>query len=143
MSDGKLTITRRGFVKGAGVLTGAAALLGETASGAQAEARKLGPGAVQIQLEVNGEPHRLQVEPRTTLANALRDDLGLTGTKIGCDRGACGACTVLLGDRPVPSCTVLALDAVGQKVTTIEGLARGEQLAPIQAAFVSHDALQC
>src|SRR5689334_25311709 len=101
MSDGKLKITRRGFVKGAGVLTGAAALLGDAASGAQGEAKKLGPGAVQIQLDVNGEPHRLQVEPRTTLASALRDDLGLTGTKIGCDRGACGACTVMLGDRPV------------------------------------------
>jgi hypothetical protein len=73
----------------------------------------------------------------------LRDQLHLTGTKIGCDRGACGACTVMLGKDAVPSCTVFALDAVGHPVTTIEGLARGEQLAPIQAAFVAHDALQC
>src|SRR5229473_2140349 len=95
MSDEKLKITRRGFVKGAGVLTGAAALLGDTleASAAVGQARKLGPGAVQIELTVNGERHRLAVEPRTTLASALRDDLGLTGTKIGCDRGACGFCT--------------------------------------------------
>src|SRR5438067_4371496 len=145
MSDEKLKITRRGFVKGAGVLTGAAALLGDAmeASGAAGQARKLGPGAVQIELAVNGELHRLAVEPRTTLASALRDDLGLTGTKIGCDRGACGACTVMLGNEPVPSCTVFALDAVGHPVTTIEGLARGEQLAPIQAAFVAQDALQC
>jgi len=145
MSDEKLKITRRGFVKGAGVLTGAAALLGDTveASAAAGQARKLGPGAVQIELTVNGERHRLAVEPRTTLAGALRDDLGLTGTKIGCDRGACGACTVMVGDQAVPSCSVFALDAVGQKVTTIEGLAQGEQLAPIQAAFVAHDALQC
>src|SRR5216684_3988994 len=145
MSDEKLKITRRGFVKGAGVLTGAAALLGDTleASAAAGQARKLGPGAVPIELTVNGERHRLAVEPRTTLASVLRDDLGLTGTKIGCDRGACGACTVMMADQPVPSCSVFALDAVGHPVTTIEGLAQGEQLAPIQAAFVAHDALQC
>src|SRR5438105_5648042 len=145
MSGDKLKITRRGFVKGAGVLTGAAALLGDAmeGSGAAGQARKLGPGPVQIDLTVNGERHRLSVEPRATLASVLRDDLGLTGTKIGCDRGACGACTVMLGEQPVPSCTVFALDAVGQPVTTIEGLAGGEQLAPIQAAFVAHDALQC
>src|SRR5712664_855576 len=145
MSDEKLKITRRGFVKGAGMLTGAAAILGDTleASAAAGQARKLGPGAVQIELTVNGERHRLAVEPRTTLAGALRDDLGLTGAEIGCDRGACGACIVMVGDQAVPSCSVFALDAVGQKVTTIEGLAQGEQLAPIQAAFVAHDALQC
>jgi len=145
MSGDKLKITRRGFVKGAGVLTGAAALLGDAmeASAAGGQAGKLGPGAVQIELAVNGERHRLSVEPRATLASVLRDDLGLTGTKIGCDRGACGACTVMLAGQAVPSCTVFALDAVGQPVTTIEGLAQGEQLAPIQAAFVAHDALQC
>lgn len=142
MADDKLKITRRGFVKGTGVLTGAAALF-STPSGAAGEAKKLGPGAVEIELEVNGERRRLGVEPRATLASVLRDQLGLTGTKIGCDRGACGACTVMLGEQPVPSCTVLAFDAVGRPVTTIEGLARGEQLAPIQAAFVAHDALQC
>jgi len=145
MSDDKLKITRRGFVKGAGVLGGAAALFGDPTAGSAAagQARKLGPGAVQIDLTVNGERHRLSVEPRTTLATVLRDELGLTGTKIGCDRGACGACTVMLGNQPVPSCTVFALDVAGQPVTTIEGLAHGEQLAPIQAAFVAHDALQC
>src|SRR5712664_357718 len=145
MSDEKLKITRRGFVKGAGMLTGAAAILGDTleASAAAGQARKLGPGAVQIELTVNGERHRLAVEPRTTLAGALRDDLGLTGTKIGCDRGACGACTVMLAGQAVPSCTVFAVDAVGQRITTIEGLAQGDRLAPIQAAFVAHDALQC
>ena len=103
----------------------------------------LGPEGAEIALVVNGELRKLEVEPRTTLVEALRDGLGLTGTKIGCDRGSCGACTVLLGDEPVPSCTVFALDAVGKPVTTIEGLARGTQLAPIQAAFVAHDALQC
>src|SRR5437016_1390806 len=127
MSDTKLT--RRGFVKGAGLAAGGAA--------------RLGPGAVSVSLHVNGKDMRAQVEPRATLASVLRDQLHLTGTKIGCDRGACGACTVMLGDAPVPSCMTFALDAVGKPITTIEGLARGEQLAPIQAAFVAHDALQC
>src|SRR5919202_3761471 len=143
MSDERPKITRRGFVKGTGVLTGAAALLSVETRAAQGQARKLGPGAVDVELEVNGERRRLAVEPRTTLASALPHDMGLPGTKIGCDRGACGACTVMLGNEAVPSCTVFALDAVGRPVTTIEGLARGEQLAPIQAAFVAHDALQC
>src|SRR5438309_9778956 len=143
MADDKLKMTRRGFVKGTGVLTGAAALLTAPAGAAPGQAKKLGPGAVEIDLDVNGERRRLGVEPRATLASVLRDQLGLTGTKIGCDRGACGACTVMLGEQPVPSCTVFAFDAVGRPVTTIEGLARGEQLAPIQAAFVAHDALQC
>src|SRR5256885_2667535 len=143
MEDDKLKITRRGFVKGTGVLTGAAALLSTPSGAASGQPKKLGPRAVETELEVNGERRRLAVEPRETLAGVLRDQLGLTGTKIGCDRGACGACTVMLGDQPVPSCTVFAFDAVGRPVTTIEGLARGEQLAPIQAAFVAHDALQC
>ena len=140
--DGKLT--RRGFVKGAGIVGGAAALFGEVsrASG-EGSGRTVGPEGAEIALVVNGEHRKLRVEPRTTLVEALRDGLGLTGTKIGCDRGSCGACTVMLGDDPVPSCTVFALDAVGKPVTTIEGLARGPQLAPIQAAFVAHDALQC
>src|SRR5207237_8862104 len=103
----------------------------------------LGPGPVSLSLNVNGEEKKLMVEPRETLVSVLRDRLGLTGTKIGCDRGACGACTVMLGDQPVPSCMTLALDALGKRVTTIEGLARGAQLVPIQAAFVAHDARQC
>jgi xanthine dehydrogenase YagT iron-sulfur-binding subunit len=143
MSD-ETKLTRRGFVKGAGLAASAAALL-EGAGGKQPQgkARKLGPGEVEISLRVNGVDRRLSVEPRQTLASVLRDRLHLTGTKIGCDRGACGACTVMLGDAAVSSCLTFALDAVGKPVTTIEGLARGEQLAPIQAAFVAHDALQC
>ncbi|HWE24857.1 MAG TPA: 2Fe-2S iron-sulfur cluster-binding protein, partial [Myxococcales bacterium] len=143
MSDDNVKITRRGFVKGTGVLTGAAALLSAPTGAATGQAKKLGPAPVEIELEVNGERRQVAVEPRATLASVLREQLGLTGTKIGCDRGACGACTVMLGEQAVPSCTVFALDAVGRPVTTIEGLARGEQLAPIQAAFVAHDALQC
>jgi xanthine dehydrogenase YagR molybdenum-binding subunit len=143
MSDER-KLTRRGFVKGAGLAAGAAALL-EGGGGKQGpgRARKLGPSAVEISLRVNGADRRLLVEPRATLAAVLRDQLHLTGTKIGCDRGACGACTVLLADTPVASCLTFALDAVGRPITTIEGVARGDQLAPIQAAFVAHDALQC
>lgn len=141
MSDVKLS--RRGFFKGAGLAAGAAALLDGSAQADEAGAKTLGPGAVEATLLINGEEKRVRVEPRATLASVLRDDLGLTGTKIGCDRGACGACTVMLGGQPVPACSTFALDAVGVPVTTIEGLAKGDQLAPIQAAFVAHDALQC
>ena len=145
MSD-ETKLSRRGFVKGAGVVASAAALLEGAAARQQEQAggaRRLGPGAVEISLRVNGTDRRLRVEPRATLASVLRDEMHLTGTKIGCDRGACGACTVLLGDEPVSSCLTFAFDAVGKPVTTIEGLAQGDKLAPIQAAFVAHDALQC
>src|SRR5437868_2887999 len=94
-------LSRRGFIKGAGVAASATALLDATA--AQAGPKKLGPGETEIVLSINGEQRKLLVEPRTTLVSALRDQLGLTGTKVGCDRGACGACTVMLGDRPVTS----------------------------------------
>ena len=144
MSD-ETKLSRRGFVKGAGIAGAAAALLegagGKPAAGGRS--RKLGPGPVEISLQVNGADHRLLVEPRATLASVLRDQLHLTGTKIGCDRGACGACTVMLDEATVPSCMTFAMDAVGKSVTTIEGLAHGEQLSPLQAAFVAHDALQC
>jgi len=143
MSD-ETKLGRRGFVKGAGLAAGAAALL-EGASGKeqQARARKLGPAPVEITLRVNGVDRRVAVEPRSTLASVLRDQLHLTGTKVGCDRGACGACTVIVGDAAVASCLTFALDALGKPITTIEGLAKGGQLAPLQAAFVAHDALQC
>ena len=144
MSD-ETKLSRRGLIKGASLAAGAAALL-ETAgaaAAAQGKSRRFGPGLVEISLEVNGRPHTIKVEPRTTLVHALRETLSLTGTKIGCDRGACGACTVLVDGTPAPSCMTFALDVVGQKITTIEGLAEGERLAPVQAAFIAHDALQC
>jgi carbon-monoxide dehydrogenase small subunit len=96
-----------------------------------------------LELLVNGEPRSLEVEARTLLVNALRDDLGLTGTHVGCDTSQCGACTVLLDGRAVKSCTVLALQAEGMEVTTIESLARDGELHPIQIAFVEHHGLQC
>lgn len=141
-------MTRRGFLKGAGV-TAVGTALGESAIEALAQDRAresrpvLGPGAVQINLDINGQKKSLEVEPRTTLAQALRDELDLTGTKIVCDRGSCSACTVWLDGQPVCSCMTLAVDAVDRPIRTIEGLAIGEKLHPIQEAFIAHDAMQC
>ncbi|MFB9972053.1 (2Fe-2S)-binding protein [Pseudoroseomonas cervicalis] len=96
-----------------------------------------------ILLEINGQPHRLSLDPRTTLLDALRDHLGLTGAKPGCNQGACGACTVLLDGQRVNACLTLAVAAQGKAVTTIEGLAEGGTLHPMQQAFIDHDAFQC
>jgi carbon-monoxide dehydrogenase small subunit len=100
-------------------------------------------GSERLELVVNGEPHALDVEGRTLLVHALRDGLGLTGTHVGCDTSQCGACTVLVGGKAVKSCTMLALQAEGAEVTTIEGLAPRDGLHPIQQAFVEHHGLQC
>jgi xanthine dehydrogenase YagT iron-sulfur-binding subunit len=100
-------------------------------------------GLTEINLQVNGETERLVVDPRVTLLDALRDRLELTGTKKGCDRGACGACTVHLGGRRVLSCLTLAVMAQGKEITTIEGLAKGDELHPVQAAFIECDGFQC
>ncbi len=96
-----------------------------------------------IELKVNGESYDVAVEPRRTLLEVLREQLGLTGTKEGCDAGDCGTCTVLLDGKPVPSCLVLAIDAQGKDILTIEGLANGPELHPIQKAFVDYGAIQC
>lgn len=96
-----------------------------------------------LELTVNGVHHELAVAPHRTLVEVLREDLGLTGTKIGCGEGDCGACTVILDGKAVNSCLVLALQANGREVTTIEGLARGDRLHPLQQAFVDHGAIQC
>ncbi len=102
-----------------------------------------GPAPVPVTLNINGVTRTLQVEPRTTLAEVLRGLLGLTGTKIACNRGACSACTVWLDGVTVCSCMMLAIEVGARNVTTIEGLASGGQLHPVQAAFIEHDALQC
>jgi len=143
-------ITRRGFLKGAGLTAAGTALL-EGVQGFASEAKaaenpgvtELGPGPVPVRLHVNGVEHTVEIEPRTTLAEALRIDLGMTGTKIVCDRGVCSGCTVWLDKMPVNSCMTLAIDAIGRHVTTIEGIAPEGELHPLQAAFVSHDAMQC
>jgi xanthine dehydrogenase YagT iron-sulfur-binding subunit len=102
-----------------------------------------GPQPVPISLMVNGKSRALVIEPRVTLLDALRERLGLTGTKKGCDQGTCGACTVLLDGKRVNACLTLAIMAQGRAITTIEGLAAGDQLHPIQAAFLEHDGFQC
>jgi xanthine dehydrogenase YagT iron-sulfur-binding subunit len=104
---------------------------------------KIHDDRVAINLRVNGDAHRLEVEPRLTLLEALRERLGLTGTKKSCDRGECGACTVHVDGRRVLSCMTLAVLADGRKIMTIEGLARDGKLHPVQAAFIEHDAFQC
>lgn len=138
--------SRRNFLK-----TGAASALSAgivpaalIANDAEAASELAGPGAVPIRLDVNGAARTLSVEPRTTLLDALRDVLDLTGAKKVCDRGTCGACTVLLDGKPAYACSVLAIDAQGRKVATVEGLGEpGGALHPLQAAFVEHDAQQC
>jgi carbon-monoxide dehydrogenase small subunit/xanthine dehydrogenase YagT iron-sulfur-binding subunit len=105
--------------------------------------RPLGPDTLSISLSVNGEVHEVRADPATTLVEVLRDHLHLTGTKVGCDRGACSACTVWIDDQVAASCMTFVLDVRDRKVTTIEGLARGSKLHPVQQAFVDHDALQC
>jgi xanthine dehydrogenase YagT iron-sulfur-binding subunit len=98
---------------------------------------------INVELQVNGVLHRLPLDPRTTLLDALREHLALTGSKKGCDHGQCGACTVLLDGRRINSCLTLAAMHDGQSITTIEGLANGEALHPLQAAFIEHDGFQC
>ena len=98
---------------------------------------------IDITLTVNGEARPISVEPRRTLADALRDDCGLTGTHLGCEHGVCGACTVLLDGEPVRSCLMFAVQAGGRAIRTVEGLADGDELHPLQQAFRDHHALQC
>jgi aerobic-type carbon monoxide dehydrogenase small subunit (CoxS/CutS family) len=96
-----------------------------------------------VRLLVNGAPYELDLDPRRTLLDALREEIGLTGAKPGCRMGNCGACTVLVDDEAVYSCLLLAVECEGRAITTIEGLAQGDELDPVQQAFVQHDALQC
>jgi len=102
-----------------------------------------GGDSVQVKLKINGKDYTLDVDPRTTLLDALRERLHLTGSKKGCDHGQCGACTVLVNGRRVNSCLTLAVMHEGDEITTIEGLANGEELHPMQAAFIEHDGFQC
>ena len=142
-------LSRRGFLKGSAI-TAAGAAIAETglatlakAAEASKSAPVLGPDAVSITLNVNGQPKKVQVEPRTTLAEALRVKLDMTGTKVVCDRGSCSACTVMVDGTLVCSCMTLAVTAQGKQIKTIEGLANGDQLHPVQQQFIEHDAMQC
>jgi len=134
--------TRRGFLGSVGA--GAAAVATGVSSRAEAVPEITEPEEmVQLALSINGRLHRLLVEPRWTLLFVLRERLGITGTKAGCERGECGSCTVLIDDRPQYACMTLALEAEGAEITTVEGLLDGEELGDVQKAFVEHDAFQC
>jgi xanthine dehydrogenase YagT iron-sulfur-binding subunit len=144
------SFTRRAFLKGIGLGSGAlgASLLAAGAAPAVAPpapspGTTLGPGAFPLTLNVNGQSKTVRVEPRVTLLDALRDRIDLTGTKKICDRGECGGCTVLLDGRPAFACMMLAVDARGRAITTIEGIAPRGGLHPVQQAFIDKDALQC
>jgi len=135
--------SRRGFIGSVGLGGGAlgTGLLENEAIAAPPAVA--GPGAVPITLTLNGKPVKVTVEPRVTLIDALRNYLDMTGAKRVCDRGTCGACTVIMGGKTVYACSVLAVDAVGKNIETIEGLATGNALHPISRAFVDNDAQQC
>jgi xanthine dehydrogenase YagT iron-sulfur-binding subunit len=141
----KAGFSRRGFIRGVGLGSGVVGtgLLESEAVAAPAPANVAGPGPVAITLTINGKPVNVTVEPRVTLLDAMRNHLDLTGAKRVCDRGTCGACTVILAGKTVYSCSVLAIDAQGKNIETIEGLAAGNSLHPVSAAFVNHDAQQC
>jgi xanthine dehydrogenase YagT iron-sulfur-binding subunit len=116
---------------------------GVAATAASPAARAQTPGSLGGRLIVNGQPYAIPADPRVTLLDFLREHLRLTGTKMGCDHGQCGACTVLVNGRRIDACLSLAVAHEGDEVVTIEGLAHGDALHPLQAAFVEHDALQC
>ncbi len=138
-------LSRRAFLQGAGAAVSGGLLTAEMAEAAPrpASGKVVGPGATPITLKINGKTHKLNVEPRVTLLDALRDRLDLTGAKKVCDRGVCGSCTVIMDGKPVYACNVLAIEAQGHDLTTIEGLRKGGELHPMMAAFVNHDAQQC
>jgi len=144
--DEQKGLSRRSFLKTTGAAVSAGVVGGAAAEmlSAQAPPKKIvGPGEVAITLRINGTSRNLSVEPRVTLLDALRDRLDLTGAKKVCDRSTCGACTVLVDGKAVYACSILAIEAQGREILTIEGIAREGELHPISAAFVEHDAQQC
>ena len=143
----KVLVSRREFLKGGALATAALSSgvlpLEPAEAGRVPEDISLDPRRSIVQLWVNGVAYRVEVPNRTTLLRLLREELRQTGTKMGCDRAQCGACTVVLNGRSVYSCTTLALEASGGEVLTIEGLAKGDKLHPIQQAFMEHSGFQC
>src|ERR1041385_5615613 len=146
-ADKGLSLSRRSFIKTFGSSAAVAATAQVEAVAAELERvnkeKLIGPAPVPITLQVNGKPLKFELEPRVTLLEALRNHSPLTGSKEVCDRATCGACTVLIDDKPVYSCSMLALDAQGKAITTIEGLAQDGKLTKVQEAFIDQDALMC
>ena len=142
--DPKPGISRRDFLKISSIAASAPLVVGPTVlkvAGQDVEVH--GPGKSNIELTVNGKKYTAQLEPRVTLLDALREQFEITGPKRVCDRGACGACTVLMENKPVYACSVLAIEAQRKPIVTTEGLMQGDRLGPVQAAFVENDAQQC
>ncbi len=135
--------SRRQFLKTATVAPLAAGVAGAAVAQAQGGVAIVGPGDVPIELMVNGKRLALRVEPRMTLLNAIRNKADITGNKRGCDRGVCGACTMIVDGRTAYSCSTLAIEAVGKQIRTVDGLANGATLHPVQQAFCDRDALMC
>jgi xanthine dehydrogenase YagT iron-sulfur-binding subunit len=135
--------SRRTFLKTVGAGGVAAGVLGPTKAAHAQAVNAVGPGAVPIQLNINGRVHKLEVEPRVTLLDALRTRLDLTGVKRVCDRGACGACTMIMDSKTIYSCSTLAIEAQGKALRTIESFTQGTVLHPVQQAFCDHDGLMC
>ena len=143
--DDRVNVSRRNFLKTAGVgsLATAVTAVGVGEAAAQSGPAALGPGDVPVTLMVNGKRLDLRIEPRVTLLNALRNRADLTGNKRVCDRGACGACTMIVDGRTVYSCSTLAIEVQGKQIRTVDGLANGTTLHPVQQAFVDTDGLMC
>lgn len=143
-SEARTGVSRRGFISGIGLGSGAVGTgVLETGAAAQTAAKVVGPGAVPITLKVNGREHTLNLEPRVTLLDALRDHLNYTGAKKVCDRAACGSCTVIVGGKAVYACNMLAIEAQGKEIQTVESLSAGGKYHPLITAFVQNDAQQC
>ena len=143
--DERVNVSRRNFLKSAGVSSLATAVtsVGVAEVAAQSGPAAVGPGDVPVTLTVNGKKVDLRIEPRVTLLNALRNRADLTGNKRVCDRGACGACTMIVDGRTVYSCSTLAIEVQGKQIRTVDGLANGATLHPVQQAFVDQDGLMC
>ena len=142
--DELFNVSRRDFLKSASVGSIVTAVAGVAETEAQTSGPQVaGPGEVPVQLMVNGKRIDLRIEPRVTLLDALRMRAGLTGNKRGCDRGACGACTMIVDGRTVYSCSTLAIEVQGKRIRTVDGLADGDKLHPVQQAFCDTDAMMC
>jgi xanthine dehydrogenase YagT iron-sulfur-binding subunit len=135
--------SRRSFLKTVGAGGVAAGVLAKAPSAAAQPANTVGPGPVAVMLNVNGQAHRLEIEPRVTLLDALRTRLNMTGVKRVCDRGACGACTMIADGKTIYACSTLAIEAQGKKIRTVESFTQGTVLHPVQQAFCDKDGLMC
>jgi xanthine dehydrogenase YagT iron-sulfur-binding subunit len=138
-----VNVSRRAFLKTVGATSVAATVVGGAAEAQTTGATPVGPGPVAITLTINGKKHQLTIEPRVTVLDAMRDRLDHTGLKRVCDRGSCGACTAIVDGRTAYTCSMLAIEAQGKEIRTVEGLTAGTVLHPVQQAFVTHDGTMC